>query len=33
MQSYLGRTSTSYRLAEVGVLYTAVGLEYAIELD
>jgi len=31
MQSYLGRTSTSYRLAKAGVLYTAVGPEYAKE--
>jgi len=32
MQSYLGRTSTSYGSAEVGVLYAAAGPEYAMEL-
>jgi len=33
MQSYLGRTSTSCRLVEVGVLYIAVGPKYAVESD
>jgi len=32
MQSHLGRTSTSYRLAEARVLYIAAGLECAKEL-
>jgi len=33
MQSYLGRTRTSYGLVEVRVLYIVVGLEYVVELD
>jgi len=31
-QNHLGRTSTSYGLAEVKVLYTVAGPEYAKEL-
>jgi len=32
MQSYLGRTSTSYGLAEVRVPYIVAGLKYTKEL-